>query len=106
MTRRLTLQGHLALAAFAVAACSKNNNAGDDAAAEAATVDAAPEAEAADAARVEAAAPLATTPPVVRASPKLKPDPEICAAARAARARTSPAAENLEAKCLAAGGKL
>ena len=104
MTRRSASVAVL-LALFTIAACKDKKEGGDDAAPEAAaTVEAAPAAAAPDAAP-EAAAPLATPPPVVRAPPKPKPDPEICVNARSARARGSPAAENLEAQCRAAGGK-
>ncbi len=90
-------------------ACSKDKPAADDAAAEAAApvvvADAAPEAEA-PAASVSAA-PLPTVAPVVVKTAKpAAPDPPICVAARSARARSSPAAPNLEAQCKAAGGKL
>lgn len=103
MTRRFASLGIL-LAFFTVAACDKDKKEGEDAAAEAAVavVDAAPEAEA----PVVSAAPLATPPPVVRTPPKPKPDPEICVAARAAKARKSPAAVNLEVQCKAAGGTM
>ncbi|HSO33010.1 MAG TPA: hypothetical protein VLT33_10840 [Labilithrix sp.] len=90
-------------------ACSKDKATGEDAAADAAAVqiavaDAAPEAEA-PAASVSAT-PLPTAPVVVKTAAKpAAPDPPICAAARSARARNSPAATNLEAQCRAAGGK-
>jgi hypothetical protein len=48
------------------------------------------------------ASPAATTVATPRAA--LAVDPPICAAARNARARNSPAAPNLEAQCRAAGG--
>jgi hypothetical protein len=53
----------------------------------------------ASAASVTPAATTVTTPGAARAA-----DPPICAAARNARARNSPAAPNLEAQCRAAGG--
>jgi len=86
-------------------ACSKDKATGDDAAAEAAAAvvvaDAAPEAEAA-----APVIPLPTAPVAVKTPAKpVAPDPPICAAARSARARSSPAAANLEAQCKAAGGK-
>jgi hypothetical protein len=87
-------------------ACNKEKKDGDDAAAEAAVavVDAAPEAEAPAASASASAAPLAT-PVVVKTAAKPAFDPPICVNARAARARNSPAATNLEAQCKAAGGK-
>jgi hypothetical protein len=101
----------LALASCVALGCSKDKK--DEA--DAAAVDAAPEAaaavdaaadadaDAADAATADAAtAPLATVAPV--AKPKPKPDPPICANARSARKRNSPAAAALEAQCRAAGG--
>ena len=39
-------------------------------------------------------------------APAAKPDPPICAPARSARARNSPAAPGLERQCIAAGGTL
>lgn len=96
------------LAPLTIAACNKDKKDGDDAAAEAAAavVDAAPEAEAPVVSA--SAAPLATPPVVVKTAPKpvAAPEPPICASARSARARNSPAATNLEAQCRAAGGKL
>jgi len=97
----------LVLAAFTVAGCSKKEEAADAAAEAAASLvvaDAAPEAAAVVDAAVEAAAPLATT---VAPRPVTKPtpvDPPICAAARSARKRNSPAAAGLEAQCRTAGG--
>ena len=89
-------------------ACSKDKVTADDAAAEAApplaVADAAPEAEAP--ASSASVSPPPTAPAVVKTGTKpAAPDPPICAAARAARARNSPAATNLEAQCRAAGGK-
>jgi len=48
--------------------------------------------------------PTPTPTPVPTAPPPTRNDPPICAAARAARARNSPVAVNLEAQCRAAGG--
>lgn len=104
----------LALLAFTAMGCSKENKADGDAAADAAVeaaatvevADAAP--EAAVAAVDAAAAPLSTLPiaPTVapKAAPKPPPDPPICAKARSARARNSPAAAGLETQCRAQGG--
>jgi hypothetical protein len=58
----------------------------------------------ADAAPADAAvAPLATVVPKVIAKPKFV-DPPICAHARNAKQRNSPAAPGLERQCVAAGG--
>ena len=91
-------------------ACNRDKEAGADAAPEAAApdvvADAAPEV-AAPAANVSAT-PLPTAPVVVKTAAKPAapaPDPPICVAARAARARSSPTTTNLEAQCKAAGGK-
>ena len=107
MIRRLA--SSLLLALPLLVACNKENKDAADAAPEAAPVvvvvaDAAPEAEApADA----SAAPLATPAAVATAKPAATAvDPPICATARSAKARKSPAAINLEAQCKAAGGKL
>ena len=100
----------LALACVAATGCSKKDEkAADDAAADAAAAvvvadaavavvaDAAPAADA-------AVAPLATAvAPKVIAKPKFV-DPPICAAARSAKQRNSPAAPGLERQCVAAGG--
>lgn len=98
----------LLLAVVFALACNKDKDPGADAAPEAAAAvvlaDAAPEA-AAPAASVSAT-PLPAAPVVVKPAAKpAAPDPPICVAARAARARSSPAATNLEAQCKAAGGK-
>lgn len=103
----------LALASLALVACNNKKDAGDAAAAEAAAAavvaDAAAEASITDAATSAAdaaTAPLATT---VAPRPAAKPkpvDPPICAAARSAKARNSPAAPGLERQCLAAGGTM
>ena len=88
-----------------IAACNKDKKDGEDAAAEAAVADAAPEAEAPAASA--SAAPLASAPPVVvKTAPKPAPraDPPICALARNARARNSPTAPELEARCRTQGG--
>jgi hypothetical protein len=108
MIRRLASACMLvALAPLTVAACDKDKKDGEDAAAEAAVavvVDAAPEA---GAPVVSASAAPLPPPVVVKTAPKPPPapDPPICAAARNARARGSPAAVNLEKQCIAAGGK-
>lgn len=110
MIRRFASAWMLVVCApLTIAACNKDKKDGEDAAAEAAVVavvDAAPEAEAPVA--TASAAPLATPSVVVKAAPKpvAPPEPPICAAARSAKARNSPAATNLEAQCKAAGGKL
>lgn len=104
----------LALASLALVACNKDKkDAVDAAAAEAAAAavvaDAAADASITDAATSAAdaaTAPLATT---VAPRPAAKPkpvDPPICAAARSAKARNSPAAPGLERQCLAAGGTM
>ena len=97
----------VALAPLTIAACNKDKKDGEDAAAEAAVAvaDAAPEAEAPAASA--SAAPLASAPPVVvKTAPKPAPraDPPICALARNARARNSPTAPELEARCRTQGG--
>jgi hypothetical protein len=98
----------MVVALLTVAACDKDKKDGEDAAAEAAAalvVDAAPEAET----PVVDASPAPLAPPVVvktAAKPVAPPEPPICASARNARARNSPAATNLEAQCRAAGGKI
>jgi cell division septation protein DedD len=102
----------LALASVALVGCNKDKKDDGDAAADATAIvvaDAAADAAVADAA-VDAAdaavAPLAT---VVAPRPTAKPkpiDPPICAAARTAKARNSPAAPGLEKQCLAAGGTM
>ncbi len=108
MKRATTVALLLALASLSLA-CSKDKKDDGDAAADAAPAaiaDAAPEAAAdagADAADA-AVAPLATTAKPVQKAPP--PEPAICANARAAKARNSPAAPGLEAQCKAAGGKL
>ena|SRR5690348_384582 len=107
MIRRFAAACMLALL-FTTAACNKDKKDGEDAAAEAeavVAVDAAPEA----AAPVASASVAPLTPPVVvktAAKPVAPPEPPICASARNARARNSPAATNLEAQCRAAGGKI
>jgi hypothetical protein len=110
----------LALASsFAVTGCSKDTKDGVDAAAEAAAavIEAAP-AAAADAAVTDAAVAVtdasvadasAVPAPVATVQQTGKPkivDPPICASARSAKARKSPAAPNLEKQCLAAGGTM
>lgn len=107
MTRRFALGWVLfAVALFTIAACNKDKKDVEDAAAEAgiAVVDAAPEAEAPVVSA--SAAPLATPPPVaVKTAPKpTRPDPPFCVLARTAKARNSPNAPELEARCRAQGG--
>ena len=105
----LVLACALALACVVATGCSKKDAAADaDAASDAAVAvvaDAAPAADAAVAVVADAAvAPLATTvAPKVVAKPKFV-DPPICAAARSAKQRNSPAAPGLERQCVAAGG--
>lgn len=91
-------------------ACSKDKKDEGDAAADSAVAveiaDAA--ADAADAADADAvdAADAATAPLATVVAPKAVPkaDPPICASARSAKKRGSPAAAGLEAQCRAAGG--
>jgi len=107
MTRRFASAWMLvALSPFTIAACNKDKKDGEDAAAEAAVaaVDAAPEAEA-PAASASAAADASAPPVVVKVAPKpVRPDPAICVLARNAKARNSPTAGDLEARCRAQGG--
>ena len=105
MNSRLAMP--LVFVVFALA-CNKDKEGGADAAPEAAApvvvADAAPEAEA-PAATLSAAPPPTAPVGVKTAAKPAAPDPPICARARDARARSSPAATNLEAQCKAAGGK-
>lgn len=105
---RVVLACALALACVASSGCKKDEkagaDAGDDAAADAAVAVADAAVAVADAAPADAAvAPLATVAPKVIAKPKFV-DPPICAHARNAKQRNSPAAPGLERQCVAAGG--
>ena len=108
---RIPVLALLAATTFAFG-CSKENKDGGDAAADATVEAAVADAAVADAAVADAtvnAADAATAPLATTAAAKPKappPDPPICAAARAAKKRGSPAAPSLETQCKAAGGTL
>jgi|GEM_PF-4938328 len=123
VTRILSLVA--ALGVVTLAACKKESpatadDAGADTGAAAATIDAAPEVDAAvaaDTATVDATAPLATVTATAKATakPAATPTPPpapagnkdvICAKARAAQKRGSPAGPALEAQCKALGGTM
>ena len=112
--KRISLALLLVLAPFTIAACSKDKKDDGDAAADAAAAEAAAPAAVADAAPEAAVAVLdaavapigvaATVAPKAVAKPVPKVDPPICAKARVARGRNSPAAPGLEQQCRAEGG--
>ena len=111
---RLTALLALSLACASVVGCNKDKKGDGDAAADAAAdataavADAAADAAVADAAADAAdAAPAPVTTVVQPKVGKPKPiDPPICAAARSAKQRNSPAAPGLERQCVAAGGTM
>ena len=99
----------LTLACVAATGCKKDEKVADaDAAADAAVAVAVVDAAVADAAVAAVAdAAVAPLPTAVAPKPVAKPkfvDPPICAAARSAKQRNSPAAPGLEKQCVAAGG--
>jgi hypothetical protein len=113
MTRNSSALLVLAVASFASfsVACSKEKKDEPAVADAAVAVEVAPAAVADAAVAVDASealdaapAPLATTV-APRPTPKAPaPEPPICASARTAKKRGSPAAPSLEAQCRAAGG--
>jgi hypothetical protein len=102
----------LALACVTATGCKKDDKGDGDAAADAAA--AAADATVADAAVADAGVDAADAAPAplttaATARPTGKPklaDPPICAAARSAKQRNSPAAPGLERQCVQAGGTM
>lgn len=110
MNGRLFFACALSLACVVTTGCKKDDkgegDAAADAAADATVADAAVDAADAAVDAADAATAPLTTATAVAPRPVAKPDPPICAVARSAKARNSPAAPGLAKQCAAAGGTL